>query len=106
MLRDIDEAALRVAVSPSSGRSFKVATLHRITIIILHYLVEASLNESDIIVALANYSASFNGNHARASCPGAAPKHRVGAFSFASRAAITQPLSTGSISVASPSLLV
>jgi len=81
MLRDIDEAALRVAVSPSSGRSFKVATLHRITIIILHYLVEASLNESDIIVALANYSASFNGNHARASCPGAAPKHRVGAFS-------------------------
>jgi hypothetical protein len=75
-----------------------VATLYRITIIILHYLVEASLNESDIIVALANYSASFNGNHARASCPGAAPKHRVGAFSFDSRAGITRPLSTGSIS--------
>jgi class 3 adenylate cyclase len=50
-----------------------VATLYRITIIIVHNLVEASLNESDIIVALANYSASFNGNHARASCPGAAP---------------------------------
>jgi hypothetical protein len=80
--------------------------LYRITIIILHYLVEGSLNESDIIVALANYSASFNGNHARASRPGAAPKHRVGAFSFASGAAITQPRSTGSISVVSPSLLV
>jgi hypothetical protein len=63
------------------GRSLQVATLYRITIIILHYWVEASLNESDIIVALANYFASFNGNHARASCPGAAPKHRVGAFS-------------------------
>jgi hypothetical protein len=69
-----------------------VATLYRITIIILHYLVEASLNESDIMVALAN-TASFNGNHARASCPGA-----VGAFSFTSSAAITRPLSTGSIS--------
>jgi hypothetical protein len=43
-------------LSSSSGRSLKVATLYRITIIILHYLVRASLNESDIIVALANNS--------------------------------------------------
>jgi hypothetical protein len=82
-----------------------VPTLYRINIIILHYSVGASLNESDIIVALANYSASFNGNHATLPCPGAAPKHGVGAFSFYSRAAITRPLSIGTISVASPSLL-
>jgi len=82
-----------------------VPTLYRINIIILHYSVGASLNESDIIAALANYSASFNGTHAKLPCPGAAPKHGVGAFSFDSRAAIVQPFSTGSISVASPSLL-
>jgi hypothetical protein len=43
-------------------------------------LVEASLNESDIIVALASYFASFNGNHARASCPGAARSTVLGHF--------------------------
>jgi hypothetical protein len=37
-----------------------------------HYYtsVEASLNESDIIVALANYTASFNGNP----CEGISPR--------------------------------
>ena len=51
-----------MALSSSSGRSLKVATLYQISIIILHCSVEASLNESDMIVALVNYTASFNGN--------------------------------------------
>jgi hypothetical protein len=76
-----------------------------VTAMIAIVLVEGSIRRPDIIVALANYSASFNGNHATLPCPGAAPKHGVGAFSFYSRAANTRPLSIGTISVASPSLL-
>jgi hypothetical protein len=72
--------------------------LHRITIIILHYLVGASLNESDMIAVLANNTAG-NRNNARRIFAPARPRSTPGHFLLLGDCPAAN--STGSINVGS-----